>query len=349
MAGPAVAIESLTLEQARPQMSVVAGSLAARGLVTGDRVAISLPSSGELLSTVLGCTLAGLVPVVLNPQLTEFERDLQLEVAQAAAVILGRGELARLRAEPARSLELAALPLARPMLFTSGTTGRPKGVLSGPWDEATAEAVFADDLEAWTYEAADVHLVNSPLWHSAPLRFAIGSMLAGGRVLIPARFDPGTVLSLLREQIVTTSFMVPTHLARLFALPELGEAERFGSLRLLAHAGAACPPATRLEAIRRSPRGSLVEFYGSTEGQFTICPAEDWLEHPDTVGRARAGRRLFTRPLEEVPDDEGVGLLWCEAPSFARFEYFGDPAATAAAWSGDAFSVGDLGGVDEEG
>ena len=112
---------------------------------------------------------------------------------------------------------------------------------------------------------------------------------------------------------------------------------------------AACPPATRLEAIRRSPRGSLVEFYGSTEGQFTICPAEDWLEHPDTVGRARAGRRLFTRPLEEVPDDEGVGLLWCEAPSFARFEYFGDPAATAAAWSGDAFSVGDLGGVDEEG
>jgi acyl-CoA synthetase (AMP-forming)/AMP-acid ligase II len=349
MATGEVQLASLSLEEARPLMAAVVGSLAARGVEPGERVVFSLPSSPELLAAVVASSLAGIVPVVLNPQLTEAERALQLEIAVPSATVLGGDELEALLHGPRRPVELAPLPRSRPMLFTSGTTGRPKGVLAGPWDQATAAAVFADDLEAWAYEGDDVHLVNSPLCHSAPLRFATGTLLAGGRVLIPSRFDPTTVLGLLREGTVTSTFMVPTHLGRLFAAEGLGAEERFSSLRLLAHAGAACPPGTRLEALRRSPVGALVEFYGSTEGQFTICPAEEWLEHPGSVGRARPGRRLFSVPLEDEPEVDGVGVLWCEAPAFARFEYFGDPAATAAAWSGDAFSVGDLGTVDVDG
>ena len=82
------------------------------------------------------------------------------------------------------------------------------------------------------------------------------------------------------------------------------------------------------------------EFYGSTEGQFTACPSADWEARPGTVGRARPNRRLA------VGDD---GVIWCDVPGYARFEYWRDPARTAAAWRGDAFTVGDLGRLDDDG
>jgi acyl-CoA synthetase (AMP-forming)/AMP-acid ligase II len=88
------------------------------------------------------------------------------------------------------------------------------------------------------------------------------------------------------------------------------------------------------------PPGSVWEFYGSTEAQFTVCSTEDWLAHPGSVGRARPGRRLET--------DER-GQLWCRVPRWARFEYWRAPEKTAAAWRGDLVTVGDLGRVDADG
>jgi long-chain acyl-CoA synthetase len=110
-------------------------------------------------------------------------------------------------------------------------------------------------------------------------------------------------------------------------------------LRLLAHAGSACPVPVKQRALAVFGDEAVVEFYGSTEGQFTICPAAEWRARPGTVGRARPGRRL------RVVD----GQIWCRAPSFARFAYWGDPAKTAAAWDGDWFTVGDLGRLDDDG
>ncbi|HZB72295.1 MAG TPA: fatty acid--CoA ligase family protein, partial [Acidimicrobiales bacterium] len=81
-------------------------------------------------------------------------------------------------------------------------------------------------------------------------------------------------------------------------------------------------------------------FYGSTEGQFTACPPDEWLARPGTVGRARPGRRLSTDP---------DGTIWCQVPAPARFTYWRDPVRTAAAWRGDAFTVGDLGRLDDDG
>jgi long-chain acyl-CoA synthetase len=86
------------------------------------------------------------------------------------------------------------------------------------------------------------------------------------------------------------------------------------------------------------PTGTVWEFYGATEGQFTVCPPEEWLEHPGTVGRARPGRRL------EVDAD---GLVWCHVPPFARFEYWRDPDRTAEAWRDHAFTAGDLGHLED--
>src|SRR6185437_16444297 len=96
----------------------------------------------------------------------------------------------------------------------------------------------------------------------------------------------------------------------------------------LVHAGAPCPESVKRAIMARAGPGCVWEFYGSTEAQFTVCSPEEWLAHPGSVGRARAGRRLF---IDET--DEG-GTIWCDMPAFARFHYWRDDEATAAAWRG---------------
>jgi len=248
--------------------------------------------------------------------------------------------------------ELAPHPLTRPMHYTSGTTGRPKGVTTGLWDEATARAVFEDEASVWHFDRRDLHMVCSPMYHTVSIRFAGGTLLSGGSLAILSRFDAGTALDVLRRQRPTTAFLVPTHLHRILEQPDLGADETFGSLRLLAHAGAPCPEPLKRAAMARVSPGALWEFYGSTEGQFTVCSPEDWLEHPGSVGRARAGRRLSIVPIDELGDERGDdegGTVWCAMPDFARFSYWRNPEATAAAWRGRACTVGDVGRLDAEG
>ncbi|MEP6817254.1 MAG: AMP-dependent synthetase, partial [Marmoricola sp.] len=116
------------------------------------------------------------------------------------------------------------------------------------------------------------------------------------------------------------------------------------SFRLVAHAGAPCPAALKHRLVELFPDHSTWEFYGSTEGQFTACRSEEWLERPGAVGRARPGRGM------SVGAD---GILWCVVPEHARFSYLNDPEKTAAAWRetdlGPAFTVGDVGRIDADG
>ena len=189
--------------------------------------------------------------------------------------------------------ELAPYPLTRPMHYTSGTTGRPKGVTTGVWDERTAQAVFEDEAAIWHFDPADLHLVCSPIYHTVSVRFCAGTLLSGGSLAILSRFDASTALDVLRRLRPTTAFLVPTHLQRILQAPELGPDEMFDSLRLLAHAGAPCPPSVKRAIMERVRPGGVWEFYGSTEAQFTVCGPDEWLAHPGTVGRARPGRRLF--------------------------------------------------------
>ncbi len=331
-----MAVELLTSREAEARQRRAAGTLVGAGLGPGDRVAFCLGSSASLLCCVLGALRRGIVPVLLNATLLPAERDALLEDARPARRVLAPGALAALEDGP--EVELAPVPLARPMHYTSGTTGRAKGVWSGVLDEQVATALFDDEADVWAFGPHDVHLVCSPMYHSVSVRFAAGTLLRGGDVLVLDRFDAGDAARALAEHAPTTTFMAPTALGRV--LRHDRSPDRFGSLRLLVHAGSACPPALKRAALARVGPGVLWEFYGSTEGQFTVCPPEDWLAHPGTVGRARPRRRL------EV-DDEGV--VWCHAPDFTRFEYWGDPLATARAWRGDAFTVGDLGRLDDDG
>ncbi len=184
----------------------------------------------------------------------------------------------------------------------------------------------------------------SPLYHSAPLRFAMGTLLAGGRLVTPGPFDPAVVTGAIERERPTTAFCVPTHLQRLFAHWDEVGAPDLSCVRLLAHAGAPCPEDVKRRLVETFPAGTTWEFYGSTEGQFTACRSEEWLERPGTVGRARPGRTLST---------DADGTIWCVVPPYARFTYYGAPEKTAAAWretpDGPAFTVGDLGRLDDDG
>lgn len=308
------------------------------GLHEGDRVALLVPGSAAYLTAVLALLARGVVPIPLDPRLTAYERERVLAGLSPDVVVEDPADLERYAGD-------AGLPRARPMHVTSGTTGTPKGVWSGVLDTAAAEALVAEERETWGFRADDVHLVLSPLYHSAPLRFATGTVLAGGRVVVPGAFDPARVTAAIEAERPTTVFCVPAHLQRLFAHWDEHGVPDLSSFRLVAHAGAPCPDAVKRRLVEAFPDGSTWEFYGATEGQFTVCRSEEWLERPGTVGRARPGRSLALDP---------DGTIWCRVPAYARWEYYGDPEKTAAAWraTGDgqsAFTVGDVGRLDDDG
>ncbi len=304
----------------------------------GSRVALLVPGSLDYLHAVTSLLTRGVIPIPLDPRLTSYERDRILGGLDPQLVVETEDRLTALTGP-------IGTPRARPMHVTSGTTGTPKGVWSGLLSEADAAALVAEERDLWGFAETDVNLVLSPLYHSAPLRFAMGTALAGGRVVAPGGFDPARVTEAIRRERPTTMFCVPAHLQRLFAHWDAHQWPDLTCFRLVAHAGAPCPPALKRRLIEAFPAGSTWEFYGSTEGQFTACRSEEWLERPGTVGRARPGRTLSVDP---------DGTIWCAVPPYARFEYFGDPEKTAAAWrtlpdGRSAFTVGDLGRLDADG
>ncbi len=312
-------------------------------LLPGDRVALLQPGTPSYVDLVIGLLSAGIFPVPLDPRLTASERDRILTDVDARHVVDTPERLDSLLAhvpEQARR----GLPLGRPMHVTSGTTGRPKPVDSGTLTRDEAQALLSEERDLWGFVEDDVNLVVSPLHHSAPLRFATGTLLAGGRIVVAGTFDPVAITEMIETERPTSMFCVPTHLQRLFACWDRSVTPDLSSFRLVAHAGAPCPPAVKRRLVEVFPEGSTWEFYGATEGQFTACRSEEWREHPGTVGRARPGRSL------SVDDD---GTIWCTVPDHARFTYFGDPDKTTAAWrntpEGRAFTVGDVGRIDDQG
>ena len=350
----------LTSSDAQSRAVGYARAVAGLGVRPGDRVAVVTPehrdtpraaavAQAEVLGLVLGALRSGVVPVMVNPLLTAEERDYILADCNPSLVLADARDLRSLAdrdtAQRGPSPELADVPLGRPMHYTSGTTGRPKGVWTHGLSEQESRQLWGDEQELWQFADDDVSLVHGPLCHSGPLRFALSVLLAGGSVVLQGSFDAGRTARAMVDYRPTTAFVVPSHLQRLFALPE----PPAPTYRLLAHAGAACPPALKRQTHRWAGVQRVWEFYGSTEGQFSACSGPEWEERPGTVGRARSGRRLFT--------DEGV--IWCEAPVFARFRYWGDEEKTTRAWRdtpaaegrppGRAFTVGDLGRLDEHG
>jgi long-chain acyl-CoA synthetase len=335
------------------------GLLHAAGAVAGDRVVVLADNAAEFMAITWGALRAGIVPVPLNTALVDGQLAAMAADADPVLVVCdvaneGRVPDARTvtpddldRTRP--DADLPALPLARAMHYTSGTTGRAKGVWSGVLGPELGRLWADDEARANPSGPDDTHLVCSHLFHSGPHRYALLTLNAGGSLIVQPHFDAGATLRAIETHRVTTAFMVPTHLARLLDHPAMATTD-LSSLRWIHHAGAACPEPLKRRALDAFPPGTLHEFYGSTEGQFTRIDPTEWLQRPGSVGRARTGRQLRVTDGDrrEVPAGT-IGTVWVSAPPFARFTYWRDEEKTAAAWDDGYFTVGDLGSLDDDG
>ncbi len=238
------------------------------------------------------------------------------------------------------------------MLYSSGTTGRPKGVLRPlplqPPGQPLGLAAFLTKL--WRYREGLTYLSPAPLYHAAPHTGVNLTIRAGGTAVIMEHFDPERFLQLVETHRVTHSQLVPTMFSRMLKLPESARRRYdLSSLEVAIHAAAPCPIPVK-EAMIDWWGPIILEYYGATEGMgFTACDSAEWLAHKGTVGKAVFGDlHILDDEMREVPVG-ATGKLWFKTAT--PFEYFNDPVKTAEANSPDRTmtTVGDIGRVDEEG
>ena len=239
----------------------------------------------------------------------------------------------------------------RDMLYSSGTTGRPKGIRVPIPDSpmGTPDGVTVLSQALYGVTADSVYLSPAPLYHSAPLRFTMAAQRLGATVVVMEHFDPMEYLRLIEKHKITYSQVVPTMFVRMLKLPkEEREKPDTSSLQLVIHAAAPCPVPVKEQMIEWwGP--VLFEYYAGTEGNgFVCCNSEEWLAHKGTVGKAILG-------TVHIMDEEGVeqptgesGTIYFEGGS--EFEYHNDPEKTKGSRNDKGWStLGDIGYLDDEG
>ena len=237
------------------------------------------------------------------------------------------------------------------MLYSSGTTGRPKGVEvalpEGPLEQVDQLTRIA--IDHFGYEAGMVYLSPAPLYHSAPLRWSMVVHKLGGTVVVMEKFDPRFALECIQRHRVTVSQWVPTHFVRMLKLPDTDRAAYdMSSQKVVFHAAAPCPVDVKSRML--DWWGPVIrEFYAGTEfNGMTALDAEEWLAHPGSVGRPVFGRLHICDDAGRPLPDGDEGLVYFEGGM--RFRYRNDPATTAAAYNDVGWStLGDIGRVDADG
>jgi long-chain acyl-CoA synthetase len=235
--------------------------------------------------------------------------------------------------------------------YSSGTTGRPKGIkrpLSHSPISSSVDGAMPF-LGAIGFGEADVYLSPAPLYHTAPIFWSSAVHRIGGTVVVMEKFDAAKALQLIEKYRVTHSLFVPTMFVRMLKLPEAVRlAADVSSLRTVIHAAAPCPVEIKRQMIEWW--GPLIsEFYSSSEGAgATFITAEDWLQHPGSVGRPMLGKpHIVGEDGQELPASQ-IGQIWFDGGP--KFEYHNDPGKTAEAVNDRGWaSVGDVGYLDDDG
>jgi long-chain acyl-CoA synthetase len=238
------------------------------------------------------------------------------------------------------------------MLYSSGTTGRPKGILRPLPAQPPAQPLPQYDFlqKLWQYREGMIYLSPAPLYHSAPQAAVNLAIRNGATVIIMESFDPERYLALIEQWGVTHSQLVPTMFSRLLKLPEeIRTRYDLSSLEIAIHAAAPCPSPVKEDMIKWW--GPIIhEYYGATEGLgFTACSSAEWVAHRGTVGRVLLGDlHILDEDLQPCPVGT-PGTVWFKTA--APFEYFNDPNKTREARSpdGSMSTVGDVGYIDSDG
>jgi long-chain acyl-CoA synthetase len=373
--------EVVTYRQLDDRSNQLAQLLYDRGLRPGDGVAICMENNARYLEATWAAQRSGLYYTCISSRLTLSEAEYIVNDCGAKAYVTSneKAELAEQLRERMPNVETRLMAYgaidgyesyeeavggypAKPldeqlegtdMLYSSGTTGRPKGVkpplTKAPIGSGTAVTMLARMLYGMTEDS--VYLSPAPMYHAAPLRFTMAMQRIGGTSIIMEHFDPVELLRLIETHKVTHTQVVPTMFVRLLKLPK-EERERFdvSSLQTVIHAAAPCPIPVKEQMIEWwGP--VLFEYYAGTEGNgFVACNSEEWLAHRGTVGKAlTGGLHICDDAGKELPHFE-PGTIYFDGG--ASFEYHNDPEKTKgsrhpehADWS----TLGDVGYVDDDG
>ena len=241
------------------------------------------------------------------------------------------------------------------MFYTSGTTGRPKGVASSSSTAGRSPAAYAQLAAGMSALGVPPHgrtLLCGPGYHSAQWALSFFPLVGGSTVVVQRRFDPAETLDLIDRHQVTNVHLVPTQFIRLLRLPdERRNAFSGRSLALVLHGAAPCPPEIKRRMVEWwGPK--ITEYYGATEGGFvSLINSEDWLAHPGSVGRTLPSMQVRIVADDGTDAETGrPGVIHVRNRSGADFEYLGEPEKTAQAHSvAGYFTLGDVGYLDAEG
>lgn len=371
--------KQLTFAEFEAVSNQFAHLLRSLGVARGDRVAVFLENHLMYLALGWGAFRSGARLVAIATHLSAEEVDYILSDSGARVIVTSRfmsatASRAEMLGVPAsnRFMLDGAAPgfveiepaLARQpespigdqaegveMLYSSGTTGRPKGILKAmPTGEFGIPAPgYRLTSKIYGIDEETIYLSPAPLYHAAPLMFSMRCLRFGATVVIMEKFDAEQALRLIERHRVSHSQWVPTMFVRMLRLPEeIRRGADLSSLRCVIHAAAPCPVDVKRRMIDWF--GPIIwEYYGGSEGNgLTVLDADEWLAHPGSVGRAKIGRlRICGDDGEEVPVGQEGGVYFSDGPVF---EYHNDPEKTAGARNRHGWStLGDIGYVDEEG
>ena len=372
--------EVVTWAELDARSNQVAQLFRAAGLERDDHVALLMENHVRYLEVVWGALRSGLHLTPINWHLTAEEAAYIVDDCEARVLVTSRAcaETAAGLVDATPRVErrlmvdgvidgyesyesaIAEMPATRiadeslgeQMFYSSGTTGRPKGVLKD-LPEATPWLLADDDPRRvvpspFGFDEHTTYLCPAPIYHAAPLAFTRGAHVQGGTVVMMERFDARRALELIERERVTHSQWVPTMFIRMLDLPEEARNEFDLSSHVLAiHAAAPCPVAVKRQMMEWW--GPIIwEYYAGSEGVgITIIRPDEWLAHPGSVGHVRDAVVVLDADDEPVPPGETGRIFFVPT---RRMEYKGDPDKTAGATSKQGYiTLGDIGHVDDDG
>lgn len=366
---------SLTYAELDSQADVLAGALLRLGVRRGEVVSAYLPNCIDYVVVVLAVARSGGVFNPINPRYKAFEvgailrqarprviftTRAQAPMVRETAAALGQADFALVEVDGAAQDELSLAALLRgpavelpavsesdffSLMFTSGTTGEPKGALAS--HRGRMLWVLNATIQ-YGLDERDIYLGMMPQVHSAGLTFTLMHLYAGATVRILPRFDAAEFLAVVSRERVTSSLTVPTMLTMI--VEEIDRAPvRLPSLKRLVTCGSPLPVSTKKRVIEKVS-DQLYDYYGSTESNsMTVLRPADQLRKPESVGQAFRNVELMIADEQGKPCPPGVvGEVWCINPSVMS-AYRDRPEATARAFTGRWYHTGDLGYLDEEG